>query len=160
MSIASFSSSSSPVPDKLLAGELPRVTKAITALSGQNLVRGQVVGAVTVGAAVAAAFAGNTGNGVMGAVTTGANAKPGVYKVVIVEPAANAGTFIVEDPDGNIVGRGTVAVAFVGPINFTLADGATDFIAGDGFDVTVAAGSGKYKSSVLAATDGSQRPLG
>lgn len=155
----SFSTTTSPAPDGLLAGEMPRVTQDVTIATGENLTRGAVVGKITVGAATAAAGAGNTGNGTMGAVTTGADAKPGVYKVVIVEPAANAGAFIVEDPDGVIVGRGTVAVAFAGPVNFTLADGATDFVSGDFFNITVAAGSGKWKRSVAAATDGSQRPL-
>ncbi len=156
---ASFSLTSSPAPDALLAGEMPRVTHDVTIAVGENLTRGAVVGKITVGAASAAAAAGNTGNGTMGAVTTGADAKPGVYKVVIVEPGANVGTFIVEDPDGVIVGRGTVAAAFTGPVNFTLADGATDFVSGDTFNITVAAGSGQWKRSVAAATDGSQRPL-
>src|SRR4051812_20335131 len=138
------SSTSTYSPDKLIAGPTIRHSKKRTLLTGEGaLARGTLLGAVTVGAAVAAAYAGNTGNGVFGAVTTGANAKPGVYNVVFVEPAANVGTFIVEDPDGNIVGRGNVAAAFNGPIAFTIADGATDFISGDGFTVTVAAGSGK-----------------
>lgn len=93
---------------------------------------------VSVGTAVAAAVAGNTGNGTMGAVTVSAGAKAGVYRLTIVEPAANAGTFVVEDPDGVIVGSGTVAVAFsAGGLAFTLADGATDFASGDAFTITV-----------------------
>jgi Bacteriophage lambda head decoration protein D len=147
-------------PDKLVSGPTIRHAKKRTLLSGEGaLVRGTVLGKVTVGAAASAPFAGNTGNGVMGAVTTGANSKPGIYNVLIIEPGANVGTFLVEDPDGNIVGRGTVAVAFAGPINFTLADGATDFISGDGFQITVAAGTGKFRKAVAANVDGSQRPL-
>jgi hypothetical protein len=42
-------------------------------------------------------------------------------------------------------------------IKFALADNATThFVAGDGFTVTVAAGSGKYVQLNLAALDGSQ----
>ena len=74
-----------------------------------------------------------------------------------IAPAANAGKFTVEDPDGIEVGVATVAVAFAGPINFTIADGAADFVAGDAFNVTVAAGTGKYKLAVAAAADGSQK---
>ena len=37
----------SHVYDALLAGDFPRVTKKVTVLSGQNLVRGAVVGEVT-----------------------------------------------------------------------------------------------------------------
>lgn len=157
---AVFSSTNSPAPDALLAGEMPRVTTPVTINTGENLLRGAVVGKITVGAGSAAAAAGNTGNGAISAITTGAGAKPGLYKVICIEPATNLGTFAVEDPDGIIVGRATVGVAFAGPIGFTISDGATDFVAGDAFDVTVAAGSGKYKRAVAAATDGSQRPIG
>lgn len=134
-----------------------RSRETITVVSGQDLLAGTVLGKITYGAASAAAFAGNTGNGAMGAVTAGAGAKVGVYKLTIVEPATNAGAFIVEDPDGIIVGTGNVAAAFSGGgLSFTLADGATDFVAGDGFNITVAAGSGKYKKYDPANTDGSQ----
>jgi hypothetical protein len=152
----SFTTTSSSPQDSLRAGEFPAVTEDVTILTGQNLVEGSVLGKITVGAVAAAAHAGNTGNGAFGAVTTGAGAKPGVYRVVCVEPGANVGTFAVEDPDGVNVGNAVVAVPFAGPINFTLADGAADFIVGDSFDVTVAAGTGKYKLAAAAAADGSQ----
>lgn len=127
----------------------------ITLLSGENVVAGEVLGKVALGAGSSAAYAGNTGDGAMGAITVGAGAKPGVYKLSVIEPAANAGKFQVEDPDGIVIGTGTVAVAFsAGGIGFTLADGATDFIAGDGFDITVAAGSGKYKALDLSGDVG------
>jgi hypothetical protein len=135
--------------------------EAITVLSGQNLEANTVLGKVAIGAASAAAYAGNTGNGTMGAITAGKGAVPGVYKLTIIEPAANAGRFQVESPSGVIVGVGTVAVAFSGGgLGFTLADGATDFVAGDGFDITVAAGSGKYKAYDDDATDGSDVACG
>lgn len=112
---------------------------------------------VTGAGAVAAAFAGNTGNGAMGAVTLSAGAKAGTYKVIIVEPGTNAGVFAVEDPDGVIIGRGTVAAAFsAGGLAFTLADGATDFVAGDGFNIVVASNSGAMVKQSDAAVDGSQ----
>ena len=155
-----FSSAASPAPDALLAGEMPRVTTPITLLSGENRVRGSVLGAVTVGAGAGVAAAGNTGNGTISAITTGANAKSGVYQVVAIEPAANLGRFTVEDPDGITIGTVNVGVAFAGAIGFTITDGAVDFVAGDAFIVTVVAGSGKYKLSAAAATDGSQRPIG
>lgn len=44
----------------------------------------------------------------------------------------------MEDPDGVTIGTATVAVLYDGPINFTIADGATDFAAGDAFVITVA----------------------
>ena len=128
-----------------------------TLLSGQNCKAGYVLGRVTLGAATAAAVAGNTGNGAFGSVTVGATAKPGVYRLTCIEPASNAGKFQVEDPDGIVVGVATVAVEFVGGgLTFTIADGATDFASGDSFTVTVAAGSGKYKLVDKDATDGSK----
>lgn len=139
-----------------------RSFEAGTVLSGQNLVAGSVIGAVAFDTTVvAAAVAGNTGNGTMGTVTPGAGAKVGVYKLTIIEPASDAGAFVVEDPDGITVGHGTVAVAFSGGgLGFTLADGATNFVAGDQFTMTVAAGSLKWKLYNPANTDGSEVPIG
>ena len=99
---------------------------------------GVVAGGAFAGTAVSAAGSGNTGNGTVGAITVSAGAKKGVYKLLIIEPAANAGVFEVTDPDGIFVDNGNVASAFsAGGLAFTLADGATDFVAGDSFDITV-----------------------
>lgn len=88
--------------------------------------------------ATSAAGATNTGNGVMDAVTVSAGAKVGVHQFVCVEPGANVGNFIHIDPDGLVVGRMTVASAYSNAgLAFTLADGSTDFVAGDFFNVTV-----------------------
>lgn len=156
---ASFASSTF-TPDRLIAQNhhLLNAIKGIL-LTGQNCVRGTVLGRVAGAAGAAAADAGNTGNGVFGAVTVGAGVKEGVYRVVFIEPVTNLGSFQVEDPDGVIIGQGKVGTAFVGAINFTIADGATDFVAGDGFSVTIATGT-KYVKSVAAATDGSHIPRG
>jgi hypothetical protein len=104
--------------------------------SGDN---GCVVGASFAGTGTATALAGNTGNGAMGAITVSAGAKEGDYNLLIVEPGTNAGVFEVTDPDGEFVGRGSVGSAFsAGGLAFTLADGATDFVGGDGFTIAVA----------------------
>lgn len=108
----------------------------------------QTVASTTIAAtaALATAWSGNTGNGTMGAITVSAAAKVGTYKLMIVEPGTNVGTFEINDPDGVLVGRGAVGTAYsAGGLAFTLADGATDFVAGDGFDIVVAAGSGKHE---------------
>lgn len=134
-----------------------RSREAITVLSGQNLKAGAVLGATLAGgAATATAKAGNTGNGTMGAITVSGPAKVGTYRLTIIEPATNAGTFEVEDPDGVVIGTGNVAVAFnAGGLAFTLADGVTDFVAGDGFTIAVT-GTAKYKEFNVANTDGSE----
>jgi hypothetical protein len=109
-----------------------------------------------VGAAVAGGS--NTGNGTMGAITVGATAKVGVYTLKIVKVAANAGDFVVTNSDGQVVGNGTVAVAFSqAGLSFTLADGATDFALGDTFTITVT-GTYKYKKVEATATDGTNVP--
>lgn len=118
---------------------------------------GTVLGKMTAsGSAVATAYAGNTGNGTMGAITVTGPAKIGTYKLTITEPATDAGNFIVEDPDGITVGQGDVAAAFsAGGLAFTLADGGTDFAAGDGFNIAVT-GSVQYADYDNTATDGTQ----
>ena len=132
----------------------------VTVLAGSGaeraLLSGMVLGKITKGAATGAAVAGNTGNGtITAAPTVGQAAKPGVYQLVCIEPATNAGKFTVEDPDGILIGVATVGVQFATHLTFTIADGSTDFASGDAFTITVAAGSGKVKQIDFAATDGS-----
>jgi hypothetical protein len=137
----------------------------ITVLAGSGAERaltvGMVLAQVTKGAATAAAVAGNTsGSGTIAAVTVGVAAKVGVYRLVCVEPGTNAGKFTVEDPDGILVGVATVAVEFVGGgLTFTITD-ATDFVSGDSFTITVAAGSGKWVQIDFAGTNGTDVAAG
>lgn len=134
-----------------------RSRETITVLSGEDLAAGSVLGRVNTGTASSTAYAGNTGNGTMGTVTVSGPAKPGVYALTIIEPGSNVGTFIVTDPDGVFVGQGDVAAAFsAGGLAFTLADGATDFAAGDGFTIAVAVSASKYKLYDPENTDGSE----
>lgn len=134
-----------------------RSREAVTVLSGQTLKAGAVIGKVALGTAVGAADAGNTGDGtITAAPTVNAGAKEGVYALTCIESATNAGAFQVEDPDGVTVGVATAGVEFAGVLTFTIADGATDFVAGDRFTVTVAAGTGKVKEWNPANADGSE----
>jgi len=155
-----FSSAGSHTHDRLLAGDAVNAVTESIVLDTGNLTRGALLGKITNGSASSEAKSGgNTGNGTMGTVTVGSGAKAGVYQLRIVTAASNAGEFTVKDPDGVVVGVGDVATAFAGGgLSFTLADGGTDFVVGDGFDITVAAGSGKYVLSATAATDGSEVP--
>ncbi len=147
-------------PDRLVISLDDEVSRGITLLSGQNCVRGTVLGKISLGTA-SETHAGNTGNGAMildVATPVLANARAGVYTVKCITAAANAGTFRVTDPLGRVLGDVAVAGTFADQIKFVIADGATDFIVGDTFLVTVAAGSGKYVKSLAAALDGSQEP--
>lgn len=101
-----------------------------------------------------------TGNGAMGAITVTANKDLvlGTYIVKIVQAATNAGEFALINPSGQVIGTGTIAVAFSqAGFAFTWADGATDFAAGDYIPIVVT-GTVKYKWVQDTATDGTQIP--
>ena len=139
--------------------------EVVTVLAGsgaaRELLTGMVLGRITKGTATSAAVAGNTGNGTITASpAVGQAAKPGVYRVVCIEAAADGGKFAVEDPEGILIGVATVGVEFTTHLTFTIADGAADFVAGDSFTITVAAGSSKVKQIDFAGTDGSNAPCG
>jgi hypothetical protein len=150
-------------PDQLISrNSEDLLARKITLLSGENRARGAVLGKITIGAIAGAAAAGNAGNGALGGVALAAAGVPqvGKYRVICVEAAANGGRFVVEDPLGIVIGQYVVAAAaFNNQIAFTIADGGNDFAAGDAFEITIAAGSGKYKLSAAAAVDGSQVPV-
>jgi hypothetical protein len=123
--------------------------------SGQNAVAGTVLGqALAAGAATAVGAA--TGNGAITVGTIGPAARPGIYKLVLVAASANAGTFNFYAPDGSLIRQITVAggAAANDHIGITVADGATDFVAGDTFSIEVTAG--EYGALDLAATNGTQ----
>jgi hypothetical protein len=154
-----FATEGTYTPDNLIADGCPHAD-TVTVKSGQNVVRGTVMGKCTkdtVGVATAGA---NTGNGTASAVTLGAKAQAGTYTLRCVTAASNAGTFAVFAPNGERLADLTVGVAYTGGhINLTISDGATDFVVGDTFTVAVS-GSGKWIKSLAAAVDGSQDGTG
>ena len=135
----------------LAAGNRSLKKATILAGSGSDrvLLSGEVLSKQLAGTAASAAAGigggANSGDGTMGSVTVSGAAKPGVYTLTITDPATNAGTFRLEDPNGILVATGTVAVAFsAGGLAFTLADGSADFVAGDGFLITVTLTTEKF----------------
>jgi hypothetical protein len=146
-------------PEQLLTGDgvrtMPKVFK-----SGNNVLRLTVLAAMFVATAVSSvkASGANTGNGTLtvdatAPVTTAA--QPGVYTVRCVTAATDAGTLRVYDPSGNEIGEVAVGATFSAEIKFATADGSTDFIVGDGFDIAVY-GTHKMVPCVRTATNGSQ----
>lgn len=137
---------------------------AITLKTGQNRVAGAVLGANVAGTSASAAKSGgNTGNGTMTLDATAPiqpGAKEGVYVVRAITAAVNGGTFRVEDPDGNVLGDVAVGATFSDDIKFVIADGATDFIVGDGFDITISALTYKHLEYDPAGIDGAQTVSG
>jgi hypothetical protein len=98
---------------------------------------GNAGGAAVVGAA--AAVAGNTGNGVvtLGTPAFGAGVVAGSWRAVLVEPVAAGGVWSVFRPDGTREGEAMTGTLYSGGIKFTIADGGTDFAAGDEFTFAV-----------------------
>lgn len=139
--------------------------ESLTLLAGSGTAReieiGVILGAAGMAAVSQAALAGNVGNGVLTLanppISAGTNA--GDFQAICIEPATNGGTFEVFDHNGVSVGTATVGVAFTGPVKFTIADGATDFSAGDGFLIKVPLGS-KVKAWDPTAIDGSAEVVG
>lgn len=136
-----------------LKGMLSR--KTVTVNQGQNLAPGTVI-AFLLSAGAATAVGSPTGNGVITAGALGPDARPGVYKLVAVEADTNAGTFNFYAPDGSLIRQITVAggAAANDHIVLTIADGATDFVAGDTFTITVSEGDAEILNP--AHTDGTQ----
>lgn len=150
-------------PDRLIAGG-PLKTRSETLTGSAALVRGTLLGRVTMGAASKAAKSGgnaaNTGDMTLDVTTPIlAGAMPGVYTVRCITTASNGGTFRVTAPDGRVLGDVAVAATFANHVKFVIADGSQDFIVGEGFDITIAAGSGKVVKSLAAAVDGSAVPV-
>jgi hypothetical protein len=160
---ASFGTEGTYSPDNLVANNHESlIGRKIIIASGNNLVRGSVIGKITTGtiSVGTVTFAG-TGNGTCTKATPAysAAALNGSYTAVCVEKTTDSGTFNVVRPNGTVDGVATVGVAYDGQVKFTIADGSTDFAAGDAFTIPVtASGSGKYVLSTSAATDGSQTP--
>lgn len=133
----------------------------ITLANGTAVVTGQVLGQSTLGTPTSAvkASGANTGTGTLVLDSTAplqAKAKVGTYTVRVDA----VGQFIVLDPNGVSVGvaeyASAGAVTFNDQVKFLFTDTSTHFVVGDGFDITVPAGSGTYVQVAPAAFDGSQ----
>jgi hypothetical protein len=161
---------------------IPIVTDSGTVAISAALTRGSVLGKITIGAATAVVngpgeAGANTGNGTLTMDATTpilAGAKAGIYTAMVVRaalaqvgttPAVPAQKAIVEfkDPDGNLLEVIDLATTpgntVANQLKFVILEGETPFAAGDGFKVTVAAGSGEYKLVNSASIDGSNVPF-
>lgn len=133
-------------------GGLSRETIGLVASA--TYASGLVLGKVAFGTATASAITG-TGNGAISGVARTNRSKVGVYTMTCVQAVTNGGVFSVFDPDGIQLPHAYVGVAYNNAIQFTVADGSTDFTVGASFTVTVAAGSNLYTAYDPTATNGS-----
>ena len=140
-----------------------RETVTVLAGDGANrvLMAGAVIAARTRSEVTATAGAGNTGDGeaTLADPPLGALAEVGAYRLACTTAGA-AGTFQVLSPKGYVLPDLTVGEAYEsGHLNLTVADGATDFAAGDSFVVEVS-GDGKVTGLDPTAVDGTAEAIG
>jgi head decoration protein D len=155
-------------PDQLIAGGSMYVTQPIVLAAG-TLPRGSVLGKQTNFSIIATANGAgtngaNTGTGTVGSYISEPGRDFGNY-VVLFTGTGSTAAFSVTDPEGNSLGTGNVGTAFVGSfggsaeIGFTITNGGTNFIVGDGFLLNQIQSTGNYILSLTGASDGSQTPV-
>ncbi len=127
--------------------------------ASQTIIAGTILVASVIAAGVAAAVtadadnAADTGTLTMdGATPILDDAQNGTYRAVCIAVAANGGTFEVFDPAGVAIGKVTVGAAFANQIKFVIADGATDFAAGEGFAIKVGIEDADLKYAAMPNT--------
>lgn len=160
-------SAGSPVAYNQLLASGNYTTRKLRITGAAALIAGTVLGevldkdnaTVTPGTPVSTTN-GTVGDGAVGTWTVDDGAQEGTWHIEITAADTDAGEFLVRRPDGTVEGTGTVAVAYDGEINGTLADGAADWAVGDVIPIAVAYdhSANPWKKSVAAATDGSQNP--
>ena len=144
---------------KLWQGEFRDET--FVAASAKTYLEGTLLARKAVADAIVADGTGNTGDGTCTATTVVAGSTVplvGAYNLECITATTNGGTFKLEDPNGSLIsnnlvmtaGAGASTVFEIAGMTFTLTDGATDFIVGDAFSLTVAADGKIYPY----ATDG------
>jgi len=158
--------------DNLLAkSTVPVIRTGETLAISQTITMGSALGKKLVAAgAVANGGAGgggaNTGDGTCTAfalTNSGVIPKIGTYALKFTAAVTHGGEYIVKDPFGMTVaygamtaGAGAATIIEVEGFVFTLTDGSTDFAVGDGFTLTIAAGTGQVVKLDKSLTDGSQ----
>lgn len=153
-------------PGEAIVSEASGTRSRDVAVVTGSLKAGAVLGQRrTAGATSAAKAGGNTGTGtfVLDATTPVlAAAIAGTYRLRCITSVTNGGVFRLEDPNGIVLGDVTIPPGAGGSVTVNehikgaLTDGGTDFAVGDGFDIAVAAGDGKYVELAPSASDGSQ----
>lgn len=132
--------------------EAVKIPQSQTIVPGTVLARNAAVANATSSAAADAANTAGSGAITLdGTTPVLEGAKDGRYRAVCIEPAANGGMFEVFDPKGVSIGKVAVGATFATEIKFVIAD-ATDFIAGDAFNIDVGIEQGDYQYSALDLT--------
>jgi hypothetical protein len=149
----------------------PRYEDAVLKFTGAlTYLVGVIMAKLLASAGAVTADGGNTGDGTVTGFSIAPGGPPlvGDWNLECTYAVANGGVFKLEDPNGNIVadnltlrvGAGLATEFSVGGIQFIVTDGATDFIAGDKFALTVTDEGGKWVPWVEDALDGSGQAMG
>lgn len=139
-------------------------TSGVWVEAAENVLAQDKVVAIMKGisAVSAAKSGGNTGNGTLVVDSTAPvadTAISGIYSVRITTAGTNSFTATVNDPNAVLVGTVSasgsgVSATFNNQIKFAITDAGTDFIVGDGFDITVTTGNGVLGGSSNNTTNG------
>lgn len=154
----------------ILPGKQPVFLRKTVLKSGALFKAGSVLGKITAGAVTSGvkASGANTGDGTFVLDVTSPkriSVQVGRYTLRVTNvPAAHGSVWELKDPRGISLGNPFVAGSggtktVDNQIKGVLTDAGTDWVAGDGFDIDVAAGSSKYILSAAAAEDGSAEPV-
>lgn len=79
-----------------------------------------------------------------------------ILVTVVHAVASNSGVFSVTGPDGEVLPNATVGTPYTDQLDFTITDVGTDFIVGDGFNITVVLDAAQYKEWNPGNDDGSE----
>lgn len=150
------------------AGAVNHRDELITFAGADVLAPGTILARRSVANAVTPAAGANTGDGTVTLATVAAGQVVpivGAYDLTVTTAVANGGILKLEDPNGALVasdlimtvGAGASTVFEAAGLEFTVTDGATDFIVGDTFTLTVAA-DGKMLPFAIAGAGGLQIP--
>ncbi|RBL87897.1 head decoration protein [Streptomyces cavourensis] len=116
-----------------------------------------MLGKQTAASATSTPGGANTGNGTLGELALTGSPASGAYKVQFT----SATDFAVTGPSQQAMGAGKAGTKFSGGgVEFKITAGATAFVAGDAFTITVVAAGGLWAPCVPTATDGSQVAAG
>lgn len=170
MHASGFTTEGTFTPAQIFAGDFPVISRKVTLLASSGaLVAGTLLGKISVGALTASGAAGTPAPAaatISATPTAAAGTQVGVHTFqCIVGGSATASKWRHLGPTGEVLGVATGNTEYVGTgaggLTLTITDAGTDPVVGETFAVTVsaAAGSGKYKKSLAAATDGSQVPV-
>jgi hypothetical protein len=142
----------------------------VLALGGADeIAEGTILARRLVALAVTASAVTGTGDGVVSAATVVGGVvvpKAGAYALNCVDTETHGGTFELVDPDGLLIatglkmaaGAGAATIFNVGGLQFTVTDGAADFVVGDTATLTVAA-DGNLVPFSLTGAGGAQIPV-